>query len=345
MNEQLLPPFIQQLASYDKTCVWIADENAITHISQLAAYKKHLRLLTNRYDVHQQALDHGIQSNFSDFDFSIYKDDNIAAFFYRIAKEKPINQHILQQVNQYLVSGGQLLITGEKNEGIKTIFKQASDIFSIEKPLKKESSAYWGILNKTNNIQVDDQSNYHQLVNITEINGLAVKSKPGVFGWQKVDLGSQLLIEQLILFYKTYQPSFQSMLDLGCGYGYLTLASIDLGFKEITATDNNAAAITCTKENAKNFGIEVDVIADDCGANIQKKYDLILCNPPFHQGFSISSDLTHKFLQSAQRLLKPKGQAFFVVNSFIPIEKKASNYFKKTELLYNDKQFKVLNLS
>jgi 16S rRNA (guanine1207-N2)-methyltransferase len=79
-------------------------------------------------------------------------------------------------------------------------------------------------------------------------------------------------------------------------------------------------------------------------------FNLILCNPPFHQGFSVESALTDKFLNSTQRLLAKKGTAYFVVNAFIPLESKAERVFAKhpsatIAVVANNKQFKVIRIT
>lgn len=169
-------------------------------------------------------------------------------------------------------------------------------------------------------------------------------SKPGVFGWNKIDPGSAFLIEQLDTFIEQMATPPQSLLDLGCGYGFLTLMSYHLPVQHRVATDNNATALLAAQKNIDLSGINVDLIADDCGENITEKFDLILCNPPFHQGFNIDSQLTEKFLRNTQRLLTPKGAALYVVNQFIPLEQKASSLFGTIVQIAENRSFKVIEL-
>ena len=114
--------------------------------------------------------------------------------------------------------------------------------------------------------------------------------------------------------------------------------------KEITATDNNAAALKACQVNFDLNGISGKVVAANCGQSIHKKFDLVLCNPPFHHGFKTDPALTQHFLSNAKRLMAKKGKALFVVNQFIPLEKLARNYFKKCTELANDNSFKLFIL-
>ena len=136
-----------------------------------------------------------------------------------------------------------------------------------------------------------------------------------------------------------------SVNDLGCGYGYLSCAAAQQGVKQIFATDNNAAALQACAANFAALKISGTVIAGDAGSQINDRFDTILCNPPFHQGFHIESELTDKFLCASKRLLAPHGRALFVVNNFIALEKKARDYFPKVAELARSGSFKLIMLS
>ena len=142
------------------------------------------------------------------------------------------------------------------------------------------------------------------------------------------------------------RPLPASCLDLGCGYGYLTIAAAkSFPIKRWLLTDNNCAALAVAAENLTINGLAGEVIAADAGSGIKEPVDLLLCNPPFHQGFSIDGDLTDKFLASASRLLSPKGVALFVVNQFIPLERKAERLFREVKTLADNGSFKIIQLT
>jgi 16S rRNA (guanine1207-N2)-methyltransferase len=113
---------------------------------------------------------------------------------------------------------------------------------------------------------------------------------------------------------------------------------------EFIAVDNNVTAVEVCRENFKRHAVSGEVMLDDCAAGIDRKVDVVICNPPFHQGFDIDDDLTTRFLEAAKKLLHKDGAAFFVVNSFIPLERKAKRLFSKVSVLDNNKSFKLLIL-
>src|SRR5690606_30485375 len=154
----------------------------------------------------------------------------------------------------HLAPGGELHISGEKNEGIKTCWQLACEVFSAEARLKKAGTVYGGVLPKSSDKPEIKRSSYHELCEIGEWDGVPIYSKPGVYGWDKIDAGSALLIEQLKICATAWEPA-KTILDLGCGYGFLTFASSWINCERRVATDNNAAALICTHMNCTHRGI------------------------------------------------------------------------------------------
>ena len=171
-------------------------------------------------------------------------------------------------------------------------------------------------------------------------------SKPGIFAWDRLDEGSCFLLEHLADALAGRDIPRRG-LDLGCGSGLLALALLSAGWSEIMATDNNAAALHATAHNLQlnTNSQHWTVQGADAGAGLQFSADLLLCNPPFHQGFAVDSSLTSKFLLAAHRLLSPRGQALFVVNGFIALEKLAAPLFGQVSTLADNRRFKVIRLA
>jgi len=350
---------IQQLQSHSHKAgqLWVADENAIDNQPALKACSQGLQIICNRFDIAQALSDVGLKSQFTDFDFSSIADGSLSGVYYRVSKEKPVVHHVINQAYRTLSEGGQLFISGHKSEGTKTYWDKAKKLFGCNSALEKQGTLYSGVLTKYSSLPLAeaglDSKDYPALRPVAEIQSLAagraepitIYSKPGLFGWNKIDQGSAFLIEQLPTFLSSLEQPPSSVLDLGCGYGYLTLMTKGLPLKERFATDNNAAALRAAEANFRANQLEVEVVADNCGQGIDRQFDMVLCNPPFHQGFNIDSRLTEKFLQQARCHLSSKGAALFVVNQFIPLERKASQYFDKVEILADNRSFKLVRLA
>lgn len=87
---------------------------------------------------------------------------------------------------------------------------------------------------------------------------------------------SEILVENALKF------DFNSCLDLCCGSGCLGL-SIKQNKKDIALTlaDISLKALKVAKINAKKLNLKADFVKTDMFQNITKKFDLIVCNPPY----------------------------------------------------------------
>ena len=126
------------------------------------------------------------------------------------------------------------------------------------------------------------------------------KTLTGVFSYQKLDLGTQILIRHLII---PKEPKF--LLDLGCGYGPI---GIVLGWETLKAkvymVDINRRAVWCAKENIKiNLPQDrgrVKAIAGNYFEPFERKninFDAIYMNPPIREGRDEFFELIKKIVE------------------------------------------------
>lgn len=290
------------------------------------------RALTNRFDQQLALKAQNWQVSFSDF---VWPDDlEPDLLLYRISKEKAVVNHLLNLAAIHLKHEAKVILVGDKSEGIKSYAKNAQKLFGGERLEKKLGGDSWVVeltIGNRSDKLLNDQI-YTTLQEVTQVGEHALFSKPGIYGWKKVDKGSQQLIERLPHMLDTALPLENiNVLDLGCGSGYLALAACGQSAK-IQATDNNAAAKLATETTLRQAGLNATFAFSNAGEQLDSQFDLILCNPPFHSGFGIDYDLTDRFSKNAARLLTPEGKACFVVNQHVPLKRIASNYFKSVEL-------------
>ena len=104
----------------------------------------------------------------------------------------------------------------------------------------------------------------------------------GVFSHRRVDPGTALLIESMVL------PEEGSVLDLGCGYGPVGVAAGRLrpGL-EVVLTDVNERAVELARENLRRNGVAngVALLGGLYGPVAGRRFDVVLSNPPFSAGF------------------------------------------------------------
>lgn len=327
----------------DNSILWVADENSRFEAASQVAGSRHLTTISNRYPGPENP---GVL--FSDYDFSMLAAATFDVIAYRVSKEKPVVHWVMNNCKRLLKPGGRLIITGKKDEGLKGYADKAVKQLGFSGKTVKHGQLYQADLYYDGNRDGEtlDDKNYTQLRAIGEAFGFNLLSKPGLYGWNKIDQGSQCLAESFLQTVQGRTTPFKNGLDLGCGYGYLSLAMIQAGVAQVTATDNNAAAVHACTTNLGNTGFnKFSVLADNCAQSVTDAFDLVLCNPPFHQGFDLDSSLTERFVSRAAALLMPGGEAYFVVNAFIGVEKVAARHFTSQETLSHTGSFKVFRFS
>ncbi|MCR8921594.1 methyltransferase [Dasania sp. GY-MA-18] len=326
--------------------LWVVDENISAAAMASVSAAANLTVLTNRCDSAQALEQRGFKLQLSDFDFSSFEPQSFAHIFYRVSKEKPIVHHVINQAAQYLRPQGYLHISGYKNEGAKTYSDKAVKYLgSLASKLLGGKTAMISdiVCDDVDDSRRLDDKNYSVLQQPVAAGDIRFTSKPGVFGWNKIDRGSEFLIAHLPEVLATITTEIKRVADLGCGYGYLSvMASQQLNQATFYAVDNNVAAVTCCQQNFIQHKIAGEVSLDSCGSQLSPGFDFLLCNPPFHQGFDVESGLTDKFVQSVSRLLNKGGHGFFVVNAFIPLERKAKGLFESVTMVANNQSFKLL---
>ncbi|MBT3380609.1 MAG: class I SAM-dependent methyltransferase [Lentisphaerae bacterium] len=348
MPEERIPPCPWVLTQSQRFApagphVVVLDENA--RVAHYAAFLEapETTFVTNRWTVLEEFEGAGARVAFSDLDLATYPAGSVSAVFFRVAKEKALVHHVINSSARMLADGGTLHICGLRREGIKTYIEKAGALFQGKKHVKTTRvGARCGVLTKRGKVRPADllpDDDYTCLRPVGIAPELTMHTKPGIFGWRKEDPGSALLASVADI------PSGCSVLDLGCGYGYLAIRASQKGAAEVWATDSNAAAISACQHNYKAFGVSGEVLAGDCGDTVERTFDIVLCNPPFHEGFQVSSELTGKFLGAIVRLLDAKGVAFVVVNSFIMLEKAAKTVFTDIDTVTDNGKFKVVRLT
>lgn len=341
MADPLLTALWRQLHDLPGPHLVIADENC--RDAPWSLLPPGCRVLSNRWDVAEQARAADLDSRFSDFEFSLWEEPP-RSIAYRVSKEKPLVHYVINEARRGLPIDGHLLLAGEKSEGIKSYASKGAALFGQDARARKEGKQYFCHLQqraaRMTTALLDDQD-YRTIREVACQHGVRIFGKPGLFGWDRIDAGSALLVAQLPELLG--QTAFERLLDLGCGSGYLAAQAAPYA-REIVATDNNAAALAVAAHTFAANGIEASVVAGDCGDRVEPAFDLILCNPPFHQGFDHSGDLTRRFLHAAAQLLSPGGQALFVVNAFIGLEALAADCFGDCQAVARDRSFKVIRL-
>ncbi len=175
---------------------------------------------------------------------------------------------------------------------------------------------------------------------------LELGGAPGVFGGGRLDGGTALLLRHL--------PAVETPLaaaDLGCGDGVLALAlACRCPRATVLGVDESYRAVACATANlARNAGAlggepgrVTFAVADGLAAVAPASLDLVLCNPPFHQGHAVADIAAGRLFEQARAALLPGGRLLVVGNRHLGHHAKLDRLFGGHELLDGDARFVVL---
>ena len=170
--------------------------------------------------------------------------------------------------------------------------------------------------------------------------GVAVVAHGGVFAGAGLDLGTRALLRTAAGW-----PGARDAVDLGCGTGLLAavLALRDPATR-VVAADRSAAAVASARATAAANGLtsRVTVVRDDAGDSLESETaDLVLCNPPFHDRATVSTDAAHRMFMSAGRVLRPGGELWCVFNSMLRYRPALERAVGPTTQVARDPRFTV----
>lgn len=164
--------------------------------------------------------------------------------------------------------------------------------------------------------------------------------RAGVFSLNRTDAASLLLCRHI----RHYEGS-PHIIDLGCGSGLLGLVAAQRNPQAvITMIDESWVAVASATFNAERlFPEQAITVAHANGLTplADKRADMVLCNPPFHENRRITSATAEQMIVDTHRVLKPGGSLLLVGNRHLDYGKRLSRIFGRNRLLQQDRRFCV----
>ena len=131
----------------------------------------------------------------------------------------------------------------------------------------------------TNNI--DLKSDIRTISYTNQSDSFEFLSDNGVFSKNKIDYGSKLLIETIL---KNESRKKLTILDVGCGYGFLGIVLAKKLDSEVVMGDVNKRALHLAERNRLKNKIRGKTILSSSYEKIEDEFDLIVTNPPIRAG-------------------------------------------------------------
>lgn len=133
---------------------------------------------------------------------------------------------------------------------------------------------------------------------------VTVTTANGIFSPSGVDKGTAILLQE------APDPQGTRMLDIGCGWGPITLTLAMLAPQaQVHAVDVNSRSISLTERNAAALGLSNVTVGTPESVDPELRFDTIWSNPPIRVG----KEVLHEILLTWLPRLAPGGDAYLVV--------------------------------
>ena len=267
-----------------------------------------------------------------------------------VPPDRRLARRWLVMAARVLADGGMLLMAGANAEGIKSTIADAKALFG---PARSEDYAQkHRVARFTGGASVDSHPEWVTQPGIApgtwdevEVGAgkgvLSLATLPGVFAGKRLDVGTSLLLDHL------HVTAGSRVLDVGCGAGVIGLTALRQGASAVDLTDVNLLATASVRETiARNAVANVRVFASDVyDALPNERYDLIVSNPPFHQGKTIDYAMPERLIREAPAHLHPGGSVLIVANAFLSYGRELERTFRNVEVIAATRQYHVLKAS
>ena len=135
------------------------------------------------------------------------------------------------------------------------------------------------------------------------------------------------------------------VLDLGCGTGLAGLvAARRAGPGSVVLVDSDLRAVRSARRTLEaNRIANAEVVLSDGVSMVSEDapFDVVITNPPFHQGRKIDYEVARAFIHGAYQVLRPAGRLFLVANRFIGYDELIRETFGNVGVAYADSRYHV----
>ncbi|MBS0242763.1 MAG: methyltransferase, partial [Proteobacteria bacterium] len=161
-------------------------------------------------------------------------------------------------------------------------------------------------------------------------------SYPGTFAGGGLDAGTALLIDCLGL---ADIAEKRRILDFAAGTGVISAAIKELNpGAHVDMLEADAIALDAARANVPGTNA---IVGDSLASARGAPYDLIVSNPPIHDGVAESHAVLERLIGDAPRYLAPHGALLLVVQRRVPVITKLSKAFSASRMLADDGRFSV----
>ena len=269
--------------------------------------------------------------------FSVeFQDQADLIVYYWTKNKQEVNFQLLQLLAQAPVSQ-EMLIIGENRCGVRSVERTLEPYGEIAKidSARRCGLYHFSLQNKPH----FELKNFWKTYQHSILEDLTIYSLSGVFSAAELDTGTELLLSTIDNKIKG------KVLDLGCGAGVIgSMIKKRAPNAQITMTDIHAMALESARKTLYENQLQGEVYASDVFSDIEGKFDLIISNPPFHDGIDTAYRAVTELITQAKWHLNQGGELRIVANAFLPYPELLRQHFGDYEVVAQTGKFKVYSV-
>lgn len=162
-----------------------------------------------------------------------------------------------------------------------------------------------------------------------------------LFSREKLDLGTRFLLEHLPV------GPYRHVADLGCANGVVGIAAQHhYPQAQLLFTDDSRMAVQSAQANYATYfpNRTAQFLWTNALEGVAaESLDLVLCNPPFHQGTTVGDHIAHAMFQSARQALAKHGRVRVVGNSHLFYPALLKRYFGEVQMVAKNEKFTIVD--
>jgi len=267
-----------------------------------------------------------------------------------LPRGRAVQEALIRGAAWVLRPGGRFYFVAHKRAGVKGAISYARELFGRCGVVRQRKGYHVAMTVRPAGLALSPPEDGCVARTIT-LDGVrtTLVSKPGVFAWDRLDAGTEALVGAMEI-----RPQ-DRVLDLGCGTGLAGLAAARRATGDLSSVvlvDADLRAVESSRRTLGANGIaNGEVLPSDCasalfpansGGRLDRPFDVVITNPPFHQGVGVDYEVACQFVRDAARVLRMGGRLFLVANRFLRYRDIICEIFQNVAIAYADNRYQVL---
>ena len=240
--------------------------------------------------------------------------------------------------------GGQLLVLGPNELGIKSTIKQLETQLrsASELLINKRKARVHRFVKPESARDVTYEIAWHEIAADGESERTLI-TRSGVFSANALDDATAMLQRHIAQL-----PAPQRILDMACGSGHLGIYAMHLWpDARLVFLDADARALAATEKNCVRLALQNRATLQWWSAGTPldlEPVDVVLMNPPAHEGKVATTEIALCMFEQAFAVLKEGGQLLIVANRQLAYEHALRQLTPHVQCLEETGVFKILQV-